>query len=379
MKIGFDVAQTCTERAGCAWYADSVLRAMVECAPQNEYILYHQFGDWINERTSAGTYVDHASVRMPSWDLDAKTSRELWSEGRTRTAFFGSPEIVQSNSFQAVQVPGAKLVFVIYDVSFWVHPEFTTESNRLNCQAGVLRALERADAFLFISESGMREFEKILPGWLARRHKPAAAIPLASRIPVPAKRKKGGKFWLAVGSMEPRKNYTALFSAIDLYWRRSTNPLPTRIVAPKGWRNDDLTKRAAELENQGRVSLLGYVAEDRLTALYQNALALVFVSWYEGFGLPVLEAMQAGCPVICSDRSSLPEVGGDSVMYINPDSPESICEAMLRLEGDPGLQDRLLEKGQLRARLFTWQRTAQETLQFYERVLEGSEMEPPSG
>lgn len=371
MRIGFDVAQTCSERAGCAWYADSLIRSMVAVAPQNEYILYHQFGNWINEQTGAGSVINHPSVNMPFLNVDAETARQVWAETSSGKSLIGDPDIVQSNSFQVIHTGKAKLVFVVYDVSFWIHPEFTTEGNRLNCQAGVLKALERADAFLFISESGMREFETILPGWLSRRHKPAAAIPLASRIQSSGENNGGDKFWLAVGSMEPRKNYMALFSAIDLYWLRSKNPLPTLVVAPKGWRNDELKQRAAELEGSGRIRLLGYVKEERLAVLYKEAVGLVFPSWYEGFGLPVLEAMQSGCAVICSDRASLPEVGGDAVMYIDPAHPASICEAMLCLEENPGIGERLREKGRVRAQLFNWARTAQATLQFYQRVLEG--------
>jgi glycosyltransferase involved in cell wall biosynthesis len=369
MKIGFDVAQTCQERAGCAWYADSLARAMIDVAPEHEYTLYHQFGKLINEDTSTGTYIEHPAVSMPLWQTSADVARQVWTRVTAGEAPPGNPEIVQSNSFQVVEPVGAKLVFVVYDVSFWVCPEFTTEVNRLYCQQGVLDALRRADGFIFISESAKQEFETVLPGWLKRKHKPAIVTPLASRLDPRNGQKPEERFWLAVGSMEPRKNYAALFSAMEKYWSRSTNPVPLHIVAPTGWKNDELKARASQLESAGRVRMLRQVHEEALSDLYQQALALVFPSWYEGFGLPVLEAMQCGCPVICSNRTSLAEIGGDAVRYIDPANPDSVCDAMLAFEQDTAVRNRHREAGLERATHFSWRRTALATLEFYQEVL----------
>jgi len=369
MRIGFDVAQTCIERAGCAWYADSLVRALVQVAPDNEYFLYHQFGRWINQDTAHGTFIEHPSVQMPFFGMGPDESRSSWSGSGTLTKLTGDPDIVQSNSFQAISTAGAKLVFVIYDTSFWTYPQFTTEANRLNCQQGVLEALERADGFLFISESGRTEFETLFPGWLERNGKPAAAIPLASRLQPSQTVEATQPYWLAVGSMEPRKNYDAIFAALDRYWLESKKPCPLWIAAAAGWKNEKIGKRANDLEAQGRIRVLGYVDEKRLATLYQQALSLIFPSWYEGFGLPVLEAMQSGCPVICSDRTSLPEVAGDTALYIDPAEPESICRAMIRLEEDPSLRRQCRESGLDRAKNFSWNRTAEATLSFYREVL----------
>jgi glycosyltransferase involved in cell wall biosynthesis len=369
MRIGFDVAQTCIQRVGCAWYADSLARALIEVAPENEYVLYHQFGRWINDDTSRGTFIEHPSVQMPFWGVGPEKSRAYWSGRGRLEKLAGDPDIVQSNSFQVVPAAGAKLVFVIYDTSFWIYPQFTTEANRLNCQYGVLEALAHADGLLFISESGRTEFETIFPGWLERNHKPAAAIPLASRVQASQVRESTETYWLAVGSMEPRKNYDAIFSALDCYWRQSKEPRPLWIAAAAGWKNEKIRKRADHLEAQGRIRVLGYVDEQRLVTLYQQALGLIFPSWYEGFGLPVLEAMQCGCPVISSDRTSLPEVAGETALFIDPAKPEAICDAMVRLEEDSSLRRRCREAGLQRAKQFSWSRTAQATLSFYREVL----------
>lgn len=369
MRIGFDVAQTCTQRAGCGWYADSLIRALVEVAPENDYFLYHQFGDWINDDVCGGTVLDHPSVQMPYRDKEGDCGQRF-RNGDGRESLPGEPEIVQSNSFQVIPTGGAKLVFVVFDVSFWIYPEFTTEANRLNCQRGVLGALKSADGLLFISESGRREFETALPGFLERTGKPSAAISLASRFDGTWNGTREESFWLSVGSIEPRKNYDALFSAMEIYWCRSHRRLPLHVAAGGGWKNDGIRNRAQRLQEEGKVKLLGYVEDLRLRSLYQTAMALIFPSWYEGFGLPVLEAMQHGCPVICSDRTSLPEVGGEVPVYVDPANAESIADAMLAMENNADLRRQRSETGRERAKGFTWQRTARDTLEFYRRVLD---------
>ncbi len=118
-----------------------------------------------------------------------------------------------------------------------------------------------------------------------------------------------------------------------------------RIVGGDGWKSDALKQRIATLETRGRVQRLGYVPDADLARLYARTQALVFPSWYEGFGLPVLEAMSHGAPVICGDHSSLKEVGGEAAIYVDPASAESIANAMLALEANPARRTRLAEAG----------------------------------
>ena len=375
LRIGFDVAQTCQERAGCGWYADSLARALAAAGPENEYFLYHHFGQWFNESTAHGTHIDAPRVHEPLAGMAPPEAAALWEQiSAGAKPLPGEPDIVHANSYQAPVVGAARQVFTVYDVSYWMHPEFTTEDNRLICQSGVLAALKRADGFLFISDSSRREFERILPGWLERNGKPWAVTLLGSREPpappdAPARRARDDSFWLAVGTLEPRKNYETLLDAIDLYWQRSSQPVPLHIAGGGGWKSDVLKQHLTRLEAQGRVKRLGYVPDADLLRLYAGARALVYPSWHEGFGLPVLEAMGQGAPVICSDRASLPEVGGDAALYIDPASAQAICDAMLALDADPVRRGHLAEASRKQAARFSWEKTARATLEFYRRVL----------
>ena len=378
LRIGLDVAQTCLERAGCGWYADSLAHALVAAEPENEYFLYHHFGQWFNDRTDTGTRIDAAHVQSPLGALSREEADAFWEGVRAGTVPLpGEPDIVHANSYQAPPVGKARLIFTVYDVCYWMHPEFTTDGNRIHCQEGVFDALQRADGFVFISESSRRDFERILPGWLERNGKPSTVTLLGQREHPATEafnfpQTVGDDFWLAVGTLEPRKNYETLLDALDLYWTRSSRPLPLRIAGGGGWKSDALKAHLATMEAAGRVERLGYVPDAELLRLYASAQALIFPSWHEGFGLPVLEALSQGAPVICSDRASLPEVGGDAAIYIDPTSAESICQAMLELESNPSRRAALVEAGKRQAARFSWAQTARQTLDFYRRVLESS-------
>jgi glycosyltransferase involved in cell wall biosynthesis len=373
MRIGFDVAQTCVERAGCAWYADSLARALAQIlSPADELILYHHFGDWLNADTAQGTKIDSRSVKMPLRQLSAKEAKKVWADPADRR--LGRPDIVHANSYRAPKIAGARLVYTIYDVSFWTVPEFTTDENRLSCQAGTLEAMARADGLIFISHSARAEFERVLPGWLGEHDIPTAVIHLGARAPeravvagLPRIPPPSEPYWLAVGTIQPRKNYEALIHALPLYRNQSERPAPLILVGGGGWKSESLKREFTRLEREGAVRWLGYVDEPELHALYQHARGLLFPSWYEGFGLPVLEALGHGCPVICSDRTSLREVGGEAVRYIDPARPETIVDSMLALEHDVDITE-VREAGRRQAEKFSWGRAARETLEFYTRV-----------
>ena len=376
LRIGFDVAQTCQERAGCGWYADSLAHALAAAGPENEYFLYHHFGQWFNESTAHGTHIAAPRVHEPFDGLDPREAAVLWEQiNAGAKPLPGEPDIVHANSYQAPFVGAARQVFTVYDVSYWMHPEFTTEDNRLICQNGVFAALKRADGFLFISDSSRREFERILPGWLERHGKPWAVTLLGSREhparpDASARPARDDSYWLAVGTLEPRKNYETLLDAMDLYWERSPRRIPLHIAGGGGWKSDALKQHLTKLEAQGRVKRLGYVPDADLLRLYAGARALVYPSWHEGFGLPVLEAMGQGAPVICSDRASLPEVGGDAALYVDPGSAQAMCDAMLALDADPARRGQLAEASREQAARFSWDKTARATLEFYRRVLD---------
>jgi glycosyltransferase involved in cell wall biosynthesis len=371
MRVGFDVAQTCAPKAGCGWAADLLAKALVARAPDDEFYLYHQFGAWLNPDTSKGTHLPQPNVREPFRSMPVGAARKLWAAvAAGECELPGSPDIVHANCYQAPKVGSAKLVFTVYDMSFWIHPEFTTEENRLVCQEGTLEAVSRAVGFVFISQSARNEFERIFPGFCDRQNIAVAVAPLASRFPNLSEPRlviPTGN-WLAVGSLEPRKNYGSLLDALEIYWERSNVRRQLVIAGGSGWKSEELRQRISELEGRGLVRCLGYVSEERLKQLYGESFALVFPSHYEGFGLPIVEAMSQGCPVITRKNTSLEEVGGSAALYYE-ETVEELVETMIGLENVP---ERYLERSKLvlkQARKFEWEITARIVLELYHRLL----------
>ncbi|GIO12255.1 group 1 glycosyl transferase [Cohnella xylanilytica] len=168
----------------------------------------------------------------------------------------------------------------------------------------------------------------------------------------------------AVSSMNPNKNFTAILKALE----KLEEKVNVRAVIAGGV-NPKVFKGTSDLKVSDSIEHLGYVTDGQLKTLFQNALCFIFPSYYEGFGLPPLEAMECGCPVIVSDRASLPEICGDSVLYFNPDKPEEIANHILRLVEDEKLVEKYRDKGKLHASQYTWKLCAIQTLKLLEESL----------
>jgi glycosyltransferase involved in cell wall biosynthesis len=176
--------------------------------------------------------------------------------------------------------------------------------------------------------------------------------------PVLARHKLKNPYILSVGTLEPRKNYLVLLKA----FKQLDNDIDLVIVGKKGWKSQEIFDTIDRLELHNRVKILGYVNDNDIPYLYNGAELFVFPSFYEGFGLPLLEAMACGVPVICSNTSSLPEIGGESVLYFNPNSSDELAYQIKVLISNNELKSILCSKGIVRAKQFSWEKTAKETL-----------------
>lgn len=180
---------------------------------------------------------------------------------------------------------------------------------------------------------------------------------------------KYGRYLLAVGTLEPRKNIGNLVRAYGLLPSRVRRQFPLVIVGMKGWHYNQLTSTMKPLVDAGEIKMLGYLSEADLVRIYAGSTMLIYPSLYEGFGLPPLEAMACGVPVITSNRSSLPEVAGDAGVFVEPENVDEINEAILRLIDNESERIERGIAGLKRAQYFSWGKCAQETLEVYRRVL----------
>jgi glycosyltransferase involved in cell wall biosynthesis len=194
-------------------------------------------------------------------------------------------------------------------------------------------------------------------------------LPDATAAQVAAQYQLDPGFLLFVGTLEPRKNVPALLLAYQMLLNRRVIEAPLVLVGGKGWLYEEIFDRVEALGLDHHVRFLHGVPDVDLPGLYSAASALAMPSFYEGFGLPALEAMSCGTPVVVADRASLPEVVGDAGLLVDPESPEDLAKALERVLTKQGERERMRKAGLERAAAFSWERVARETQAVYEEVL----------
>jgi glycosyltransferase involved in cell wall biosynthesis len=292
-------------------------------------------------------------------------------------AFLDEADVCHFPDFVARPVRRGKVIVTVHDLSFARLPETVEPRNRAFLSRHVPRSLDRADAVIAVSDFTRREIEELFP--LARgkvrviRHGVRRVFrPIdASHAGDKARPDVPGRYVLAVGTVEPRKNLGVLLDAMDIVRSRpGLAAVRLVVVGGQGWLAGALEQRLAAAQQAGRVVRLGYVTDEALRDLYCNAAALAFPTKYEGFGLPALEAMACGLPVVCPDVASLPEVVGDAAILVEEPTPGPFADALVRVLTDEALAVDLRRRGLDRAATFTWERAARETLGLYHHVTE---------
>ncbi|MGB9195259.1 MAG: glycosyltransferase family 1 protein [Azonexus sp.] len=270
-------------------------------------------------------------------------------------------------------------VVTIHDLSILRYPETHPRDRVAFMTRRLGESIRRADCVISDSEYGRQEIlaeynlppERVVSVLLAAGSgfSPVAAEQLPALLaPFDL---QSGQYVLSVGTLEPRKNLTTAIKAYARLPEAIRQEIPFVIAGMKGWRTDGLDREVAALIDKGQIRRLGYVPDEALPALYSGARVFVYPSLYEGFGLPPLEAMACGAPVIVSNRSSLPEVVGDAGLQVDALDVDGLAEAMNRLIGDDVLCAALRQRGMERAKGFSWRRCAEETLAVYRRVVNG--------
>jgi glycosyltransferase involved in cell wall biosynthesis len=384
MRIGIDVSMTADSKTGLPSYTRSLVEALARVDQQNDYLLYpitwHSFppnhGDAVLPRA-------RNFRRVPRW-MPRQWLEQIWHRGDRKRLLGPPPDVYFSPFHNAPDRWLPRLVCVWHDVSFRVHPEFSTEANRVYCEHQFDRTMRLAHRFVTVSHFSKAELVRAM-GVPAERidvvHE--AADPMCRRLPqaaIPARFRgqlDGAPFVLYVGSVEPRKNLATLVDAFADFQRRSKHPARLAIAGGSGWKNSAVFEAVDRHGLRDKVHLLGFVSDDELVALYNTCALFCYPTLYEGFGLPVIEAMSCGAPVITSRVASLPEVGGEAVCYVDdPLDTKALSQALQRVLEDRALQQRLRDAGLAQAATFSWDRAARETLAILQRVVADETLDP---
>lgn len=380
-RIGIDYTAAAWQGAGIGRYTRELVRAVLEQGGAHEYVLFFAAGGL--ERS--GAYVEelrrlcraHPNVSARPIPLSPRRLTQLWQRLRAPLPvelFTGRLDLLHAPDF-VLPPTRAKTLLTIHDLSFLVRPETHLPSMVRYLSSAVPRSLRRADAVVADSRATRADLERLLglaPGRARvvypgvgpqfRPLDPAVCAPVRARLGLPE------RFLLFVSTLSPRKNLVRLVEA----YAQAGPDADLVLIGQRGWLYEEVFAAIERLGLGARVRIPGFVHDKDLPAVYNLALACVYPSLYEGFGLPALEALACGTPLVTADNSSLPEVAGDAALLVDAADTAAIAAAIRRVAGDAELRARLSAAGPAQAQRFRWEQAARQILDCYRATLEGA-------
>jgi glycosyltransferase involved in cell wall biosynthesis len=372
MRIGIDYTSAVQQKAGIGRYTRGLVEGLARFDQDNRYKLFSagkdpQFRYWPR------------NFSLKELPITERQLIALWQRMRLPLPVelvTGLVDVYHSPDFVLPPVLAARTVLTVHDLSFMRHPECSSEALLDYLMEAVPRSVEQADLILADSKSTRDDLMELLevpekkilvlyPG-LESHFAPARNDYLLRRLL--ERYDVHYPYILGVGTLQPRKNFVRLIKAYNILVRRYQIPHKLVIVGSKGWLYKEIEETIHALRLDGRVNLTGFVKDQDLPYLYGAAEVFAFPSLYEGFGIPVLEAMGCGTPVVTSSVSSMPEVAGDAALLVSPYDVEALASALWRLLDDAYLQNELCLRGFERVRQFTWRETAKKLVRAYRRL-----------
>lgn len=374
MKIAFDISQIIYEGTGVANYTKNLIENLVKL-DQEEFILFgssfrkfSNLSKFYKRLKNSGKKIEDQFFHIPQTILN-----KLWNSLHILTIenLIGDIDILHSSDW--IQPPTkAKKITTIHDLVIYKYPEvsdpniITTQKKRLSwvkkeCDYIIADSFSTKADIVNILKISPEKIEVIYPGV-------DDSFKIEQRDKIEKVKQKyniAGDYILSVGTIEPRKNLKKVLDAFEYFSNHSlvtslNKPIELVLVGKSGWGED------IELPRYARK--VGYVDEELLPALYSGALMFVYPSLYEGFGLPILEAMKCGVPVITSNRGSLKEIAENAALYVDPQDERDIGSKIVQLFVDNNLKKGLQGEGLTQAKKFNWDETAKKTLSLYRKL-----------
>ncbi|HRR76991.1 MAG TPA: glycosyltransferase family 1 protein [Ruminococcus sp.] len=381
MKITFDAIPLIADKiTGIGWCEAGQTTAMARLFPENDYE-YSFFTD------KSGTALERIKP-FAGDNIGLNTSKFPKKLYRGMSAmlpvpysqFFGGDSDI-THFFNYIVPPGVKgkTVVTVHDMVYKAFPETVRGRTKLMLNMGLKSSMKRADMIVTDSEFSKSEILKYFPEHEEKLRVVPCGVDMERFSPctdkerieaVKASLEIEGDYFLYLGTIEPRKNLERLIKAYEHFVDEVGSNAPSLVLAGgKGWLYDGIFARVKSMGLEDKVLFTKYVPSEDMTPLMCGALAFVFPSVYEGFGMPPLEAMACGVPVLCSGEASLPEVTGDCAVICDAYSIKSITQGLLSLYEDEALRKSLSERGLERAKLFTWERSAEMLMDIYSELM----------
>jgi len=367
MKIGIDASRAqVKERTGTENYSQNLILALSKIDSKNSYRLYFRRSD--KDFCDLPKNFEKKFIGLP----------RLWTQvGLAFEVLKNPPDLlfIPAHTLPIIRRPSLKTVVTVHDLGAEFLPGYHTFGGREYLLLSTRYAVKNATALIAVSQATKHDLieklgadhAKIFVVYEGVDHhffKPQEPNEIEG---VKAKYKISGDYFLFVGTIQPRKNLVRLIEAFAKLGERKN--LNFVLAGKKGWLADEIYQAPKKFKVEEKVRFLDYVVLEDLPALYSGCLAFVLPSLVEGFGLPVLEAMACGAPVILSTASSLTEVGGSAALYMAPDNTKELVNHLTKVL-DPNLREKLSVKSIDQAQKFSWEKCAEETLEVFERIHE---------
>ncbi|HYF62280.1 MAG TPA: glycosyltransferase family 1 protein [Herpetosiphonaceae bacterium] len=368
MRIGYDITAISAQPSGVGNYAGYLLHHMVEAEPHHEYLL-------LSNRPAQPALLPSAAVARPA--VQPFPSRALWMQLALPRGLRGlRPDLCHYPNSLGPLLNPCPYVVTIHDMTLSLLPQHHKFRTQLVVRPLIPLVARRAQRVITVSEHARQDVIRVLripaervvaiPEAAAALFRPA---PAADQARVRARYRLDRPYILYVGTLEPRKNLVRLIRAWHGLRRSGQIEHALVLTGARGWKDQAIFDTVRELGCADEVVFTGYVPRADLPALYSGAALFAFPSLSEGFGLPVVEAMACGAPVLISTAPALAEVAGDAAVQVDPASVAAIAAGLGRVLNDPALGADLRGRGLRRAASFSWQAAAQQTLEMYRSAL----------
>lgn len=346
--VGFDGSRAfIPNKTGTENYSYQLLKALAKRDKNNTYIVYLR----------PGTPGEALQGWPDNFQFSILNFQFLWTQsGLALQTFKDNLDVlfVPAHTLPLFRKPGLKTVITVHDLGSEYLPSTHQIKQRLYLGFMQRYQLKTASKIIAVSEATKEDLVKRIG--LKPEKITVVYEGYDNKIFKPIKNNQSKTYYLFVGTIQPRKNLERLIRAFVKVDKTLI------IVGQKGWLSDEIYQLPKKLKIEDRVKFLGYVPDEKLPSLYSGAIALVFPSLFEGFGLPILEAQACGCPVITSNLSSMPEVAGQGAIYVNPYSVQSIRDGMIKIMNND-LRFKIKDLGFKNIKRFSWEKCARETLQ----------------
>jgi glycosyltransferase involved in cell wall biosynthesis len=371
VRIALDTTALPGKPGGAGYYIINLVHSLLDIETNHEFVVLTHASDRHLFKLSP----EKEKFLMDVPDLN-RGGRLIWEQ-------FALPKLLKRLQIDVLHSPhytmplwtSVPVVVTYHDMTFFLYPSYHTLVKRFFFPFMIHQSARRASALIAVSESTRQDTIRLLgisPKNITTTllGYDSSFVPIEDQIYLEQVRQKyhlPGRFIFNVGTIEPRKNQLALINAFDILADMDPN-IALVLVGGAGWYYNQLSQQIIKSPNRDRIYLIGYVDRVDMPALYNLADVFVYPSIYEGFGLPLVEALACGRPVITSNISALPEIVGDAGVLVSPHDCGQLAQAIRKLLEDKNLAAEIGQKALARAKEFSWRKTAEQTLEIYERV-----------